>query len=186
MKTETTVMKNLKHPNIVRLFAYNTKAKYHERDDNEIECHVILLVMEYMSRDELFDILYSTNASPEILAETYFHQVMSGVETSHSRQINHHDLKPQNLLLHTKYTFKVNDFGLSKIMQLSDDAMMRLYRVGTDGYQAPEIILNKPYTSSCDIFVCGVILFLLLTAYPPFPSDGKVKIFWKQHHMQRI
>ena len=165
-------MKNLKHANIVRLFAYNTKAKYHQCDDNGTECHIILLVMEYMSGGELFDILYYTNGLPEILAGTYFHQLMFGVETLHSRQIDHRDLKPQNLPLDTKYIFKVSDFGLSKIMQLSDEGMMRLYRVGTNEYQAPEIILNKPYTSSYDIFVCGVILFLL--------SDGKVKKFWKQ------
>ena len=193
MKTEITVMKNIKHPNIVRLFAYNMKAKYPERDENAIERDVILLVMEYMSGGELFDILYYTNALPEILARTYFHQLMSGVEALHNRHINHRDLKPQNLLLDKKYMLKISDFGLSKIMQPSDDGMMRSYRVGTRGYQAPEIILNKPYTSSCDIFACGVILFLLLTGYPPFQTAsiedrwygniarGKVKKFWKQH-----
>ena len=171
-------MTNIQHPNIVELFAYNLKAKYVERD-------AILLAMEYILDGELFDILYYTNASPGILAQTYFRQLLSGVEALHNRHIDHRDLKPQNLLLGRKYILKISDFGSSKIMQLCDDGMLRSYGVGTRGYQAPEIILNKPYTSSCDICMC-LILFLVLTGYPPFQSHGKIargkaKKFWKQH-----
>ena len=78
-------------------------------------------------------------------------------------------------------------------MSPNDDGMMRSYKVGTRGYQSPEIILCKPNTSGCDIFACGVLLFLLLTGCQPFQNAsvddrwygniarGKVKKFWKQH-----
>ena len=94
-----------------------------------------------------------------------FHQLMSGVEALHSRHINHRDLKPQNLLLDKRYILKISDFGLSKIMAPNEDGMMHRYKVGARGYQSPEIILNKPYTSACNTFACDVILFLLLTGY---------------------
>ena len=146
-----------------------------------------------MAGGELFDILYYTNALSEVLARTYFHQLMAGVEALHNACINHRDLKPQNLLLDKRYTLKITDFGLSKIIESDEDAVMHTYKVGTRGYQAPEILLKKAYTSSCDIFACGVILFLLLTGYPPFQTatiedkwygniaKGKAKKFWKQH-----
>ena len=125
------------------------KAKYPERDDQTAPRDVMLLVLEYMSGGELFDILYYTNALSEVLARTYFHQLMAGVEALHSRHINHRDLKPQNLLLDKRYILKISDFGLSKIMSPNEDGMMQTYKVGTRGYQSPEIILNKPYTSAC-------------------------------------
>ena len=67
------------------------------------------------------------------------------------------------------------------------------YSVEIRCYQSPEILLSKPYTFSCDIFSIGVILFVLLTGYPPFQiatiddrwyrkiARGKMKKFWKQH-----
>ena len=88
---------------------------------------------------------------------------------------------------------KISDFGLSKIIRSDQDALMKTHKVGTRGYQAPEILLKKPYTAACDVFACGVILFLLLTGYPPFQSAtaedrwygnisrGKLRKFWKQH-----
>ena len=96
--TETRILKNIKHSNIVRLFAYNMKAKYPERDKSTRD--VIFLVMEYMSGGKLFDLLYYTNQQnglSEILARTYFHQLVSGIETLHNKQIIHGGLNPQNL-----------------------------------------------------------------------------------------
>ena len=70
---------------------------------------------------------------------------------------------------------------------------MKTTYVGTRGYQAPEIILDKAYDLSCDIFSIGVILFILLTGYPPFEQATKkdrwyksitkkrYKVFWKAH-----
>merc|ERR1719326_1203852 len=73
------------------------------------------------------------------------------------------------------------------------DEEMRTSYVGTRGYQAPELLTRKSYTKACDIFSCGVVLFILLTGYPPFDqaaktdkwyrplAKGDAKAFWKQH-----
>ena len=191
IKTEITILKNIKHSNIVRLFAYNMKGKYPERDESKRD--VIFLVMEYMPGGELFDLLYCTNALSEILARTYFRQLMAGVEALHRNYMTHRDWKPQNLLLDKHYTLKISDGGFSKIIMPDTDDDN--YSVGTRGYnyQSPEILLHKPYTFGCDIFSCGVILFLLLAGYPPFQTATvddrwygniarrKCKKFWKQH-----
>ena len=39
---------------------------------------------------------------------------------------------------------------------------MKTTYVGTRGYQAPELLLNRAYDLKCDIFSVGVILFILL------------------------
>ena len=65
-------------------------------------------------------------------------------------------------------------------------------------YKAPELYLEKEYDQLCDIFSVGVILFILLTGYPPFEqatkkdrwyksmTKKKYKVFWKAHRASPI
>jgi len=158
----------------------------------------ILLVLEYAPRGELFDILYYTAALKEKVARTYFKQIINGLEAIHNANVVHRDLKPQNLLLDAKYNIKITDFGLSKIISSDAESVMKTTYVGTRGYQAPELVLDRPYTSKCDIFSVGVILFILLTGYPPFEHaaktdkwfkpliNGNIKGFWNAHRKSPI
>ena len=48
-------------------------------------------------------------------------------------------------------------------------------KTGTPYYIAPEV-LKKNYNSKCDVWSCGVILFILLTGEPPINGDNDVDI----------
>ncbi len=54
--------------------------------------------------------------------------------------------------------------------------------VGTPYYVAPEIIAEKPYDNSCDMWSAGVIMYILLCGYPPFYGNNKAEIFNKISH----
>merc|ERR1712228_140422 len=221
VETEIEALKNIRHQNVMKLYAYNLNAQYPLNPDSSVEddthgqskstksasndqqkgqkyIDTILLVLEYAPGGELFDILYYTSALKENVARTYFKQIINGLEACHNANVVHRDLKPQNLLLDSKFNLKITDFGLSKIIQSDADAVMKTTYVGTRGYQAPELLLNQKYDLKCDVFSAGVILFILLAGYPPFEqasksdkwfkplSKGKYDKFWKAHQKSPI
>ena len=87
----------------------------------------------------------------------------------------HRDLKPENLLLdrsgdHTHVT--IIDFGTAGFITPGEKLHQKF---GTSYYIAPEVI-KKSYDQKCDLWSCGVILYILLCGYPPFngPTDKKI------------
>jgi len=74
---------------------------------------------------------------------------------------------------------KLTDFNLSKLLLGKDYTTTVL---GTMGYCAPEVISHKPYTYSVDIWSLGVLLYIILVGFPPFPlgKDPMAPIKTKQ------
>lgn len=193
VRTEIKSLIGIKCKNVMRLLAYNLNCKYPQKDGELLD--TILLVLEFCPGGELFDILYYTQQLDDITARTYFIQMMIGIKACHDAGIVHRDLKPQNLLMDSMFQLKLTDFGLSILVKdkNTDKAVMTTHYVGTRGYQAPELLKKKKYGKSCDIFSAGVVLFILLTGYPPFEQAVKedkwyhpISVnnpakFWTQH-----
>lgn len=95
------------------------------------------------------------------------HQVVSAVNYCHTKSIVHRDLKPENLLLDRAgsiSSIKVIDFGTSQAFRKNQRMKEKF---GTPYYIAPEV-LRQDYNEKCDIWSCGVILYILLSGRPPF------------------
>merc|ERR1719197_305179 len=96
-------------------------------------------------------------------------QILKALQYVHNMKICHRDLKPENFLLLTtlpleRNILKMIDFGMS--CQFTPGELMTK-SVGTPYFTAPEV-LKKRYTESCDIWSCGVILYIFLCGIPPF------------------
>ena len=196
LEDEAEILQQLKrsraqlHPNVIRLYEYVTKCEYTTQNGEKYE--TVLIIMEYAQHGQLFDILRYAGALPNQIAKFYFGQIISALKAFHAQNIVHRDLKPENILLDSNFNIKICDFGLSTEIDIENDESMK-GTAGTRGYMAPEILEKKEYDAKCDIFSAGVILFILLTARPPFSQaskkdkkyslimDEKYEQFWNIH-----
>lgn len=88
--------------------------------------------------------------------------VGSALEYLHSIKpaaIIHRDIKSHNILRASDGTMKLCDFGLVKV---------RNTQAGTPAYMAPELLENKPFNKSVDVYAFGILLCEMFTAEVPF------------------
>lgn len=145
----------------------------------------IYFVIEYVKNScELFDKIIDIEYFLEYDARIIMSKLLSCIKTIHSYGIIHNDLKPENILIskkNGKFIVKVIDFGLSKYDQnFAKTNELKTYHTkdGTPFYIAPEV-LNKKYTRTCDLWSCGVIMYILLCGSPPFTGNDDSVIFQK-------
>jgi serine/threonine protein kinase len=101
IKREISIMKLVRHPNVVRL---------HEVLANRKK---IFIILEFITGGELFDKIIHHGRLNEADAQKYFQQLIDGVDFCHRKGVYHRDLKPENLLLDSQGNLKISDFGLS-------------------------------------------------------------------------
>ncbi|GAA0155798.1 hypothetical protein LIER_13443 [Lithospermum erythrorhizon] len=168
IKREISVMKMVKHPNIVNL---------HEVMASKTK---IYFAMDLIRGGELFAQIAKNGRLKEDIARNYFKQLISAIDFCHSRGVFHRDLKPENLLLDEDGNLKVTDFGLSAFSDhLRQDGLLYT-SCGTPAYVAPEVIGRKGYDGpKADIWSCGVILYVLLAGFLPFQEDNLVSMYRK-------
>ncbi|KAL4307988.1 hypothetical protein GQ457_01G046870 [Hibiscus cannabinus] len=166
-KREISVMRIIKHPNVVRLYeVMASKSK-------------IYFVMEYVRGGELFNKV-SKGKLKEDVARRYFQQLVAAVDFCHSRGVYHRDLKPENLLLDENGNLKVSDFGLSALTESRRQDGLLHTTCGTPAYVAPEVISKKGYDGAkADIWSCGVILYVLLAGFLPFHDQNLMEMYKK-------
>lgn len=167
IKREISVMRLVRHPNIVQLFeVMASKTK-------------IYFVMEYVKGGELFNKVAKGRLKEDV-AKNHFRQLISAVDFCHSRGVYHRDLKPENLLLDENGNLKVSDFGLSALAESKRQDGLLHTTCGTPAYVAPEVISRKGYDGSkADIWSCGVILYTLLTGHLPFQDSNLMGMYRK-------
>mmetsp|Transcript_56615 Transcript_56615/g.143328 ORF Transcript_56615/g.143328 Transcript_56615/m.143328 type:complete len:548 (-) Transcript_56615:120-1763(-) len=157
LESEVEIFLCMDHPHITRLF------DVYESDDT------LTLVMECMEGGELFDRVTKIKRFSEKDAADAVWQMLLAVNYIHTHGIVHRDLKLENFLYDSEGSnhLKLIDFGFSKMW---DPNIKMHVSCGTLAYVAPEV-LSKSYTSQCDLWSLGVIVFILLSGYMPFSGS---------------
>lgn len=159
---EISLLKELDHPNIVRLLEVI-------HADNKL-----YLVFEFLNKDlkKYIDDLKVDFMDP-MLTKSYMYQLFKGIEFCHAHRVLHRDLKPQNLLIDGHGRIKLADFGLARAFGIPVRAYT--HEVITLWYRAPEILLgSRQYACPVDIWSLGPIFAEMVTKSPTFPGDSEI------------
>ena len=167
---EISLMKELKHENIVNLYdVIHTENK-------------LMLVFEFMDLDlkKYMDTRGERGMLEPPTIKSFMYQLMKGIAFCHENRVLHRDLKPQNLLINNKGMLKLADFGLARAFGIPVNTFSN--EVVTLWYRAPDVLLgSRTYNTSIDIWSAGCIMAEMYTGRPLFPGttneDQLQKIF---------
>jgi len=107
--------------------------------------------------------LRKENTFPNDVVLFYASELTLALSYLHSQSIAYRDMKPENLLVANDGHIRITDFGFAKKIE---DKTYTL--CGTPDYLAPEIILGQGHNQGVDWWAFGILLFELLSGYPPF------------------
>ena len=169
---EITILRELKHPNIVRLL------------DVVLNNSKLYLLFEFIEIDlRKFLINLKEKMLNENLVKNFLYKILDAVAYCHSKKIIHRDLKPQNILTAKNGEIvKVADFGLARAFSIP----IRPYtkEVLTLWYRAPELLLGiNEYSTPVDIWSIGCIFAELILKQPLFKGEYEIEQLFKIFHV---
>lgn len=188
MATETRVLSDIEHPNIIKMRACAVESPYEEK---------FFIVMDrlYDTMERRMDkwakrgsrysgcmgALFDSNGvnKRDILEEKLVaaFDLCAAIGHLHSRKILYRDLKPENVGFDIRDDVKIFDFGLAK--ELTDDIKQDengLYKLtgmtGSPRYMAPEVANEKPYNQLCDSYSFAILFWQMYSDKTPFEVYG--------------
>uniref|UniRef100_A0A665WWZ1 Cyclin dependent kinase 18 n=1 Tax=Echeneis naucrates TaxID=173247 RepID=A0A665WWZ1_ECHNA len=154
---EVSLLKNLKHANIVTL---------HDIIHTD---RCLTLVFEYLDSDLKQYLDSCGNLMSMHNVKIFMFQLLRGLSYCHKRKILHRDLKPQNLLINDKGELKLADFGLARAKSVPTKTYSN--EVVTLWYRPPDVLLGSTeYSTPIDMWGVGCILYEMATGRPMFPG----------------
>ena len=161
----------LTHPNIVAVYDVGT-------DDG-----VPYLVMELIDGTSL-EALLAGGPLPIDQTVDVARQTCDALAVAHIQGVVHRDIKPANILLTTRGSVKVCDFGIARLThQQQTDLTAPHMAIGTSAYMAPEQASGAAVDARTDLYALGCVMYAMLTGQPPFTGDNPLTVLW-QHQNQ--
>jgi eukaryotic-like serine/threonine-protein kinase len=158
---EAKSLAKFQHPHIVQV--------YDIFQENDVSC----IVMEYISGENLFEIVATKGALLEAEALEYIRQIGDALITVHQHGLLHRDINPRNIILRAG-TLKavLIDFGLageSKVEYMTNELSI------SHGYSPPEQYASQVKVGiSSDVYSFAATLYFLLTGVTPISAINRM------------
>lgn len=168
-KQEANAVAFLSHPNIVNIYNVGSEGKIH------------YIVMEYVKGKTLKEIIRERGILSNEEMLNYSYQIARALESAHTNNIIHRDIKPQNIIITKDDLVKVTDFGIAKH---SDSATITNSGkiIGSAHYFSPEQARGNMTDRRSDIYSLGIVMYEMATGEVPFDAESPITIALK--HMQ--
>uniref|UniRef100_A0A8C2TFR0 MAPK interacting serine/threonine kinase 2 n=1 Tax=Coturnix japonica TaxID=93934 RepID=A0A8C2TFR0_COTJA len=164
----------------------------------------VLELIEFFEEEERFYLVFEKMRGGSILTHIHRRRHFNELEASvvvrdiaralhflHNKGIAHRDLKPENILCESPdqvSPVKICDFDLGSGIKLNGDCSPistpeLLTPCGSAEYMAPEVVEAfseeaSIYDKRCDLWSLGVILYIMLSGYPPFVGNCGTDCGW--------
>jgi eukaryotic-like serine/threonine-protein kinase len=165
---EANILKQLKHPHIVRLIAHGKINKSNP-----------YIAMEFIDGEALDRVLARRGKLSWEEVATYGKQLCEALQYAHDKGIIHRDLKPSNLMITKDGKLKLTDFGIAKDTDVTALTGANS-TIGTAAYMSPEQCKgDKNLSNKSDLYSLGIVMFELLSGRKPFVAETTVDMFLK-------
>lgn len=157
---EISLLKELQHPNIVRLYdVVHTERK-------------LTLVFEYLDQDLKKYLDVCERGLETSILKSFLYQLLKGIAYCHQHRVLHRDLKPQNLLINREGELKLADFGLARAFGIP--VRSYTHEVVTLWYRAPDVLMgSRKYSTPVDIWSIGCIFAEMVNGRPLFAGTSE-------------
>src|SRR5579864_7067273 len=163
-RREAQAVAALQHPNIIRVFDFDTTTTLY------------FMVMELINGPTLRAVIrQAPTGLPPDEALRIFKPLAEAVGYAHASGIIHRDIKPGNVLMADNTRPVLTDFGLARIMG-AEQVTATGQTSGTPTYMSPEQVAGLIIGPESDIYSLGVLLYELLSGDVPFKGDSFVAI----------
>jgi serine/threonine protein kinase/Tol biopolymer transport system component len=164
---EAKAVGQLSHPNILPIYDFGIKGD------------LSYFVMKYVPDHTLSQLL--GKPLPLSRVSHFMNQIAGALDHAHSRGILHRDIKPANILLEGDWLL-LADFGVAKIMETSSGITTTGHIFGSPAYVSPEQAEGDKLDHRTDIYSLGVVLYEMVTGWPPFQDSNPMKVILKHIH----
>jgi serine/threonine-protein kinase len=164
---EANILKQLRHPHIVRLYG---TGKFNKTP---------FIVMEYVEGESLDHVLARRGRMSCEEALALGLNLCEALQHAHEKGIIHRDLKPANLILAKGTFLKLTDFGIAKDTDVTALTGANS-TLGTASYMSPEQCRGeRNITNRSDLYSLGVVFYELITGKKPFYAENSMEMFLK-------
>ncbi len=171
-RQEARAIAQLRHPNILSVFDFGESGR------------TPYMVVEYMPRGSLADLLGRNGPPPIPEAVRFLRGMASALDHAHEVGIVHRDVKTANVLLGEGDEPILADFGLAKLAEGSIVNSMSGTLAGTPAYAAPEQVLGGSVGPAADRYAFATVAYELLTGQVPFADSTVYAILYSQVNRQ--
>ena len=161
--SEARAAAKLSHPNIVAI-----------HDSGQSKDGVCFLVSELIDGETLETRLRQRQFNPKEAARMAW-AIAGALSHAHSQGVIHRDVKPSNVILDSKGSPHLADFGLAKSTHIKESSDSDGKIFGTPAYMSPEQARgdSDAVDARSDVYSLGVVLYELLTDERPFQGRGR-------------
>ena len=162
---EAKAIAKLEHPHILPAYDFG------EEDG------ITFIAVRYMDGGTLKDRM-AGGMLPLDEVSRIFNQIGGALDYAHRMGVIHRDLKPSNVLLNSQGDVFLADFGLARILSLSQQTTGSSV-IGTPAYMSPEQGQGLKADHRSDIYSLGVMLYEMVTGHVPYEAETPMGVVLK-------